>query len=316
MKIKTLALTAFLFVILAVPAFSSANTATTTVVSSQVQTLIDQIKNLQTQIANLKSAQEQVLIAQTNVNQTLALIRNLRQGFSGDDVKALQAVLAADPSIYPEGLISGYYGKLTAEAVKKFQKKHGIEMAGSVGPKTLKKLNEEISKLSLLEEDDDQDEDNDGDRKDKKFCIPPGHFIAPGWLKKNGNQKPIIAECKDLPKGISKKLKDDDWKHSTSTSNYPVPMINSIVSSNIGSTTASLLWDTNKNTISTLWYGTTTPLNTTTSTKVDNNVFKKDHSYNFSGLTASTTYYYIIKVSDALNYSATSTEKSFTTLPN
>lgn len=316
MKIKMLALAAFLFVVLGAPVFSYAETATTTTVSSQIQTLMDQIKNLQTQIANLKTAQEQVVTAQTSVNQTLALIRNLKQGISGDDVKALQAVLAADPTIYPEGLISGYYGKLTAEAVKKFQKKHGIETVGFVGPKTLKKLNEEIGKLSLVEEDDDDDSDNDGDKKDKKFCVPPGHLIAPGWLKKNGNQKPTVEECKNLPKGISKKLGDDNWNNSTTTNNYIVPMINTIVSTNTGTTTASLLWTTNKNTTSSLWYGTTTPLNTATSTRVDNNVFKMNHSYNFSGLTASTTYYYIIKVSDTLNNSATSTERSFNTLSN
>ena len=150
-------------VMLGTPTYSFAQTTGTTAVSSQVQALLDQIKVLQAQVQALKTAQEQVVKAQGEVSQALKLLRSLGQGMSGDDVKALQVILAADTSIYPEGLITGFYGRLTSEAVKKFQKKHGIEMLGLVGPKTLKKLNEEADKLSLSQEKDESDDDNDGD---------------------------------------------------------------------------------------------------------------------------------------------------------
>ena len=135
MNIKKLIATIMALAMLTSPAFAFADTASTTT-NAQIQAILAQIANLQAQLKALGTAQ-------LNVVNTVELIRSLRQGMSGDDVKALQAVLAADSSIFPSGSISGFYGNLTAEAVKKFQKKHGFEAVGFVGPKTLKKLNEE-----------------------------------------------------------------------------------------------------------------------------------------------------------------------------
>ncbi|MEK7630416.1 MAG: peptidoglycan-binding protein, partial [Patescibacteria group bacterium] len=64
------------------------------------------------------------------------LTRELAMGDEGDDVKTLQSFLAADPSLYPEGLITGYFGGLTKAAVQKFQTRHGISPVGRVGPMT------------------------------------------------------------------------------------------------------------------------------------------------------------------------------------
>jgi peptidoglycan hydrolase-like protein with peptidoglycan-binding domain len=68
-------------------------------------------------------------------------------GSQGSDVAALQAYLAADPSIYPQGTVSGYFGSLTRAAVQRFQEKYGIAKAGDpgygiVGPKTRAKIRE------------------------------------------------------------------------------------------------------------------------------------------------------------------------------
>jgi peptidoglycan hydrolase-like protein with peptidoglycan-binding domain len=62
-------------------------------------------------------------------------------GSTGDDVTALQTFLAMDPSIYPEGLVTGYYGSLTASAVTRFQARYGIDQVGVVGPITRAKIN-------------------------------------------------------------------------------------------------------------------------------------------------------------------------------
>ncbi len=61
-------------------------------------------------------------------------------------VKALQQFLAQDKTLYPEGLITGYFGALTELAVQRFQERYGIakngdEGYGIVGPKTRAKLN-------------------------------------------------------------------------------------------------------------------------------------------------------------------------------
>ncbi|MBI3573546.1 peptidoglycan-binding protein [Candidatus Kaiserbacteria bacterium] len=70
------------------------------------------------------------------------LTQNLSIGSSGDEVTALQTFLAVDPTIYPEGLVTGYYGSLTAAAVTRFQAKYAIDQVGSVGPITRAKIND------------------------------------------------------------------------------------------------------------------------------------------------------------------------------
>lgn len=61
------------------------------------------------------------------------------------EVTRLQTILAKDTQIYPEGLVTGFYGPATDRAVKRFQLKEGIVTASStayglVGPATKAKL--------------------------------------------------------------------------------------------------------------------------------------------------------------------------------
>lgn len=73
-------------------------------------------------------------------------------GASGTNVTNVQLFLASNPSFYPEGLVTGFYGALTQAAVQRFQAFYGIVSSGSpsstgygrVGPSTLAKMNELI----------------------------------------------------------------------------------------------------------------------------------------------------------------------------
>lgn len=78
------------------------------------------------------------------LNADAAFTRQLEMGMSGSDVAELQTVLAADPSVYPEGLITGYFGPLTRAAVIRYQQKNGISAVGRVGPITLAALRNPI----------------------------------------------------------------------------------------------------------------------------------------------------------------------------
>lgn len=81
------------------------------------------------------------------------LTRYMKPGLNNnpDDVRKLQTFLASDPEIYPEGLVTGYFGALTTKAVKAFQLKYADEIlepwgitapTGNVYSTTLKKINE------------------------------------------------------------------------------------------------------------------------------------------------------------------------------
>lgn len=61
------------------------------------------------------------------------------------EVSRLQSILAQDVSVYPEGLVTGFFGTATDRAVKRFQEKLEIatkddEAYGLVGPKTKQAL--------------------------------------------------------------------------------------------------------------------------------------------------------------------------------
>lgn len=77
------------------------------------------------------------------------LEKTLKRGSSGDEVRMLQIFLAELPGIYPEGLVTGYFGVLTEAAVKRFQARHNIVSSGIaamtgygiVGPRTRGAIN-------------------------------------------------------------------------------------------------------------------------------------------------------------------------------
>ena len=76
------------------------------------------------------------------------LTRTLRYRTWGTDVEHLQTILAKDPNIYPEGLVTGYFGTLTRSAVQAVQNRWNIVTSsdagyGIFGPKTLAKVREQ-----------------------------------------------------------------------------------------------------------------------------------------------------------------------------
>jgi len=69
-------------------------------------------------------------------------------GSIGAAVRTLQELLAREKDVYPDALVTGYFGPLTESAVQRFQLKHGVVLSnvdpgyGYVGPKTRAKLAE------------------------------------------------------------------------------------------------------------------------------------------------------------------------------
>ncbi len=103
---------------------------------TQIASLLTQIKAIQAQLAQIRSTQKTITNTITQLNN-----KQLQVGSRGKNVEILQKLLASDPNIYPQGLVTGYYGRLTEAAVRKFQEDHGIESVGEVGPQTRMLMN-------------------------------------------------------------------------------------------------------------------------------------------------------------------------------
>jgi peptidoglycan hydrolase-like protein with peptidoglycan-binding domain len=97
-----------------------------------------------------------VLLSAGFVSQAFAytpITSTLDFGSTGGNVMNLQAFFKDNSSIYPEGMITGYFGSLTRAAVQRFQAAYGIISSGSaattgygrVGPTTLAKINSLIA---------------------------------------------------------------------------------------------------------------------------------------------------------------------------
>jgi len=82
-----------------------------------------------------------------------AITSQLDIGDRGSEVTELQTYLATDASIYPEGLVTGYFGQLTKAAIERFQTAQGIISQGSptttgygrVGPLTQAAINAKLA---------------------------------------------------------------------------------------------------------------------------------------------------------------------------
>ena len=83
-----------------------------------------------------------LLFAATSIPDTIAVMRVgatssvqaeriLHIGMRGDDVAQLQTDLSALDGIYPGKIVSGYYGELTAAAVRRFQAKERMVATGT-----------------------------------------------------------------------------------------------------------------------------------------------------------------------------------------
>jgi len=102
------------------------------VLPAQGQTLEEQIASLLAQIAALQAQLDDV--QGTPSGTTYNFTTNLKVGSTGADVTALQEFLKGQgSSIYPEGLVTGYFGPLTKAAVTKFQNAHVAAILTPVG---------------------------------------------------------------------------------------------------------------------------------------------------------------------------------------
>ncbi len=155
---------------------TASNTAEMEALQKQIQLLLGEIQGLKTQVTAMQSelrgtssvstgkpsvppadtsigsrntpaefpetvAEEEVVEEETEIPPP-ELTRSLFRGSRGEDVRSLQEFLAQDTGIYPEGLITGYYGVGTERAVRRWQSKNDVSAVGRIGPQTIAKFRE------------------------------------------------------------------------------------------------------------------------------------------------------------------------------
>ena len=162
-----------------------------TVDESTIQELLSQVEALTAQIQALQQQIQELLVQEQSLKEEiLSLTRQLEEGVRGEDVKILQQMLSTDPEIYPEGLVTGYFGPLTKAAVKRFQERAGIDQVGRVGPQTLARINEIFEEgvegrgVGLVE-------------IEEGVFVPPGLLRAPGIIRLMGEAHPFFSSLPD-----------------------------------------------------------------------------------------------------------------------
>lgn len=329
-------ITSLLVVAFVLSGLPSAVFADTTTVNPTA--LTTQISSLDAQILALQQ-QRKVAIASLNASMSL--------GTQGDNVKLLQAFLAADPSLYPEGIISGFYGKKTVAAIKRFQKLNDLPQVGRVGPMTLAILNAQLAARQAFiaslnsasttpsatawqgatsgpyffgatsdkknhERDDEEDDDHQGERKLanewKQFCAP----VTRGHMTAPGWNKKHEGKSYNQCVMILPWWSQYGGRGTTTPPAFDTsaPLITSIGAS-VTPISASVYWTTNENSDTQVFYGTTTAYGTQTTLM---NTLVTAHSQSLSGLLANTTYHYQVRSKDASGNLATSADQTFTTL--
>jgi len=256
------------------------------------------------------SARAELRAQERTDRAALKFLRSLSRGMSGDDVRDLQELLAQDPDIYPASLITGFFGRLTEEAVRKFQKKHGIEQVGIFGPKTTARL------LALFV-----------DR-----VLPPGIIrrlgqvfssTTPGVGAVTVCHKPAGASPQTIViavPALGAHLAHGDTagvcagsNTGTTTPDTLAPTLSSITASSVTHQSATVSWTTNEAATGKVYYGTTTPLVLGTAQTLSSASLLVNHSFNLTGLGAATTYYFVVESKDASGNTATSSQQSFAT---
>lgn len=315
---------------------------------AQIQSLLQQVQTLQQQIS---SSRQGIQDSRQELRATVKEIRSqLRLGVTNEEVKLLQELLATDPAVYPEQRVTGYFGPLTKKALIRFQQKHGIEGIGEAGPQTRRLLNaflkkemnvfgpvspQALKKFTVLEDDDGNI--ISGNSSIIMGTASTGTAGGKGKGKGLGKEKVVVchippgnpAAAHTLTVGtpaLGAHIAHGDTLGScanngggggtgTTTPDSTAPVLSSITATSIATSTAHVTWTTNEPATSKVWYSISSPLNTVTAPSVSSSILVTGHDMAISGLTASTTYYYLVESKDANNNTATSSQYSFITQP-
>ncbi len=181
------------------------------------------------------------------------------------------------------------------------ENEHGV----SIGANVRTSVSANSNSITVSDDEDTNATDTEDGSGECPGFVPPGHLIAPGWLKHHGDEEPTVPDCEDLPPGIGMR-----FGTSTHNGDHEHQFTLSSVSASAATSTATITWNTNKPASSQVFYGLTAAHGSSTS--VDS-ALVTSHSEMLSGLTPNTTYHFQVKSADADGDVVISADATFTT---
>lgn len=165
------------------PIFVHANSSVDAQNLKNIEVILNQINLLQLKVQNLLDVSK----VGTNASSTFRVLKN---GMRGQDVESLQKILSKDREIYPEGLVTAFFGPATQRAVIRFQEKNGLEKTGQVNLITHNFLQKKIESSSTQKISSNRENENKGNTisviiTSTKDRIIKGESVTISWSSKN-----------------------------------------------------------------------------------------------------------------------------------
>lgn len=110
-----------------IPADAAGKDALILTLRTRVSVLEAEVKMLREQLARGAGSSTQNMMGRPLLQ--MPFFKKLILGNKGDDVSELQKLLK-EAGVYPEGLVTGYFGPLTKQAILRFEAKHGLSQDG------------------------------------------------------------------------------------------------------------------------------------------------------------------------------------------
>jgi hypothetical protein len=282
-------------------------------VEDEILDLERQIRVLQARIQVLRSKATTTLV---EVKKEATLLRDhdwepyqvdreLRVGLSTEDVELLQEFLGSDSSLYPERIATGYFGSLTAEAIKRFQKKNNLREDGIVSGQTKEKLNiflkEKGVKVMVI-------------NGKKKYCAP--YLSSSSVVPKKNGAAVKLAPCQlatvskePLPTG-----KQTPPPEIGGEKNDFLPEFYYVDTFDISGVGAKVAAGVTEKVKATLMYAPSTGNLALSPVIQSSNEWQKIHSFSLLNLLPGTTYNAYVSIMDGDGHYATSSVKTFKTI--
>ena len=201
-------------------------------------------------------------------------------------------------------MITGFFGPKTEEALRKFQRKHGIDAIGIFGPKSQAKIlalfaGRElpagiIKRLGL-----------------ETSSTTPGSGILTICHKPIGtNPQTLVIAVPALGGHLNHGDSVGVCAGSGSATDTTAPSLSNITATGISLTGATINWNTNEAATTQVEYGTTTSYGSSTTL---NTTLIASHSVILNSLLNGTLYHFRVISKDAVGNTATSNDMTFTT---